>query len=138
MQWDTAENYKRRRERLKEQIAAALCDIPEKETFTEAQTAHLRDLVAEKSELLHWRVYNDSFSRNASWLYNDYIRLDSNEARLAILAFRADLSLRHSEFAAAFRAYLNMIRRGRISDPYVAAWMETHDADSFGTVLAAA
>jgi len=131
MQWDTAENYKRRREQLKEQIAAALRDIPEEGAFSEEQVAHLHNLVAEQSELLHWRVYNDSFSRNASWLYNDYLRLDGNEARLAIMAFRADPSLRRSEFGAAFEAYLNMIRRSRISDPYVAAWLETHDANSF-------
>ena len=132
MQWDTAENYKRRHEQLKEQIAAALRTIPEEGAISAAQAAHLRDLVAEQSELLHWRVYNDSFSRDATWLYHDYLSLHGDEARLAVLAFRADPGLRQSEFGLAFAAYLNQVRRGRISDPYVADWMETHEADSFG------
>jgi hypothetical protein len=132
MQWDTPENYERRCKRLKEQIESALRDIPEEGPFTGEQVEHLRYLVAERSELLHWDVYNDSFSRSASWLYNNYLHFHNNEARLAILAFRDDPSLRRSELGVAFEEYLNMIRQDRINDEYVAAWMKKLSSEPSG------
>src|SRR3972149_7127239 len=109
MDWDTPENYERRREQLERSIAQVIREFSGGVPFTDGQIQQLRDLVAERSELLHWDVYNDSFSRNNSWLYGDYLALTSSEARFAILAFSAGPGLKETEFAIAFEKYLDML-----------------------------
>jgi len=124
MEWDTPENYERRKEFLKDMIAAILRDIPEDGPFSEKQRDQFRDLVAEKSELLNWYAYNDSFSRNNRWLYGNYLALNSDEARFAILAFRVDSKLKNSEFGIAFEKYLEMVLNGQINNPHIDAWLK--------------
>ncbi|MFH2040766.1 MAG: hypothetical protein ABIJ65_15145 [Chloroflexota bacterium] len=124
MEWDTPENYERRQERLNARIAMIWLEIPEGEPFSEEQCHQLRDLVAEKSELLHWSVYCDSFSRNNLWLYGDYLSLNSNEARFAVMAFRSDPKLKNSEFGIAFEKYVERVLRRKIHDPYIEAWLK--------------
>jgi hypothetical protein len=127
MEWDTPENYERRRKRLVELMATALRDIPQDGPFTKEQREQLRELVVEKSELLHRDVYNDSFSRNNLWLYGNYLAFNNDEARVASLAFSADPSLRNSELGIAFEKYLDMVQRGQVNDPYVEAWLKKNE-----------
>ncbi len=127
MEWDTPENYEHRQEVLKTRIAEILYEIPESEPFSEELNHQLRDLVAEKSELLHWSVYNDSFSRNNRWLYGDYLSLNNDEARFAVMAFSRDPKLKNSEFGIAFERYLERVLHGQVNDPYIKAWLKENE-----------
>ncbi len=80
-------------------------------------------MTAEISELLHWKVYNDSYSRDSTWLFLNHLGLTGMEARFAIIAFDADPSLRETALGEAFKAYLQQVKKGTRSDDFVAGWL---------------
>ena len=57
-------------------------------------------------------------------LYKTGSRVNFVQQTFAIFVFRADPDLQSSELGIAFATYLDMIRCGRILDPYVKDWLK--------------
>ena len=126
---DSDANYRKRLKALPGQVIEALDMLPGEGPYSAVEIERIRFLAAELNELLHWQVYQDSYSRNSSWLFRNHLCLSLQQARFLLLAFDADPSLRKDALAEAFEAYTSNLKKGRISDPFVAAWLEEHEGE---------
>ncbi len=121
---DTPENYSQRLKDLPQKIAAALEAVDASGAISDAQMSLIAATAAELDELLHWRVYNDSYSRSSAWLFRDYLALNSDQARFAALALPLLPAMKTSAVAEAFQAYCDMVGRRRIQNSYIASWLQ--------------
>ena len=124
---ESPEYYWNRLARLPERIHAALAELPEKGPYEPAQVELARQVAAELDELLHWQVFNDSFSRDSYWLFLNHLSLKTDQARFAAIAFQIDAALQKGALAEAFAAYCQQVQRRRRSDPWLVAWLNKSD-----------
>ena len=88
-------------------------------------TETLKTWMGEYAELIHWQLYNDSYSRASSWLLGDYLQISETGARFVRMAYEIlPDEVRKSVLGEALEAYLRNVRRGSLSDPAAKAWAE--------------